>query len=407
MKILHTSDWHLGKRLDNFSRLGEQQAVMDEIIDIAYKHKVDAVLIAGDLFDTYNPASDAVELFYKTLKRLSAEGRRAVIAIAGNHDSPDRIEAPDPLARENGIIFLGYPTSEVPQFKLATGLKVMNSETGFIELQLPYEESPLRLILTPYANEFRLKTFLGKDDEDQQMRDLLQARWKNLANRYCDEKGVNLLVTHLFVIDKEGDVPKEPEDEKPILHVGGAQAIYLENIPKQIQYAALGHLHQYQMAGNQNFPAVYCGSPLSYSFSEAGQNKYVTVIEAYPGKPAHFEKVMLNAGKKLLRKRFENIDEAVSWLSENPETLVELTLVADNYLTAADRKRLHQAQKGIITIIPEIRNKENQQKQQKQIDPGENMEVLFKQYFKHQHQQEPNTDLINLFKEINAEKSGE
>src|SRR5512133_365919 len=118
MKLLHTSDWHLGKYLNNFSRHEEQQEVLEEICEIAERENVNAVLIAGDLFDTYNPPTESVELFYRILKRLSANGTRAVIAIAGNHDSPERIEAPDPLARECGIIFAGYPNSRVPPFAL-------------------------------------------------------------------------------------------------------------------------------------------------------------------------------------------------------------------------------------------------------------------------------------------------
>ncbi len=124
MKLLHTSDWHLGKYLNNFSRHAEQQEVLEEICEIAEREKVNAILIAGDLFDTYNPPTESVELFYRILKRLSANGTRAVIAIAGNHDSPERIEAPDPLARECGIIFAGYPNSLVSTFTLESGLSI-------------------------------------------------------------------------------------------------------------------------------------------------------------------------------------------------------------------------------------------------------------------------------------------
>ena len=99
MKILHTADWHLGKKLETIPRIEEQKTVLEEICEIADREAVHAVLVAGDLFDTFNPSSEAEELLYKTLKRLSKNGRRAVIAIAGNHDSPKHIEAPDPLAR--------------------------------------------------------------------------------------------------------------------------------------------------------------------------------------------------------------------------------------------------------------------------------------------------------------------
>ena len=112
MKILHTADWHLGKWLDNVSRLSEQNEVLSEICEVAEKENVDVVLIAGDLFDTFSPSAEAQELFFRTLKRLGCNGRRPVVAIAGNHDQPDRIEAPDHLARECGIIFIGYPNSK-------------------------------------------------------------------------------------------------------------------------------------------------------------------------------------------------------------------------------------------------------------------------------------------------------
>ena len=93
MKILHTADWHLGKKLDRFSRIEEQIDLMNEIVEIAESENVDLVLIAGDLFDTFHPPTEAVDLFYKTLKRLSKNGKRPVIAIAGNHDSPSLIDA--------------------------------------------------------------------------------------------------------------------------------------------------------------------------------------------------------------------------------------------------------------------------------------------------------------------------
>ena len=219
MKILHTADWHLGKRLERFSRLEEQREVLEEICGIAEQEAVDAVIIAGDIYDTFNPASEAVELFYKTVKRLADEGRRAVVAIAGNHDSPDRFAAPEPLARECGIVLSGYPHSVIEPFALKKGIAVTRADAGFLELKLPAAKAPLRLLLTPYANEKRLKTCLGFEDSEEEMRALLQAHWQRLAKKYCNKKGVNLLAAHLFMIRKGQQPPEEPEDEKPILHV--------------------------------------------------------------------------------------------------------------------------------------------------------------------------------------------
>ena len=407
-RILHTGDWHLGKRLEDFSRLEEQRAVMDEICQIANKEEADIVVVSGDLFDTFNPPTEAVDLFYKTLKRLTNGGRRPVIAIAGNHDSPDRIEAPDPLARECGIIFAGYPNSKVPVFELETGLKVIGSEKGFIELSIPGKSFPIRLLLTPYANEYRLKSYLGEENSEEELRNVLQYKWQQLCNNYCDNNGVNILISHLFMIKRGEVVPEEPEDEKPILHVGGAQAIYSENIPRQIQYTALGHLHRMHKVDDFPSPIYYSGSPISYSFSEANQKKFVLMVDVAPGETAKVSEFQLSTVRPLLRKRAYGVDDAIAWLSNNSNALVELTLVTDTYITAKDRRRLNAAHNGIVTIIPEILNPDLfAESNKKQIDLNQSMESLFNDYFTHIKGQLPNEDIMNLFKEILAEEDEE
>lgn len=405
MKILHTSDWHLGKRLENFSRLEEQQAVMQEICEIADREEADVVLVAGDLFDTFNPPTEAVDLLYKTLKRLTANGRRPVIAIAGNHDSPDRIEAPDPLARACGIIFAGYPNALASPFTLETGLKVLKTDEGFLEITLPERNIPLRILLTPYANEYRLKTFLGEEDSEEELRSLLGKKWQSLADRYCDNRGVNILTTHLLMVRKGDLLPEEPEEEKPILHVGGAQAIFTENIPRQIQYTALGHLHRMQQVDSSPSPVCYSGSPLSYSFAEANQKKYILLVEAEPGKSASVREILLSRGKRLLRKKVTGMEEALRWLTENQTALVELTLVTDTFLTAIDRRRLNAVHEGIVSLIPEVVNREKLDGHpSSHIDLSQGMETLFRDYFTYEKGQAPNEEIMQLFREMLAEE---
>lgn len=406
MKILHTADWHLGKRLDNFSRLEEQREVLEEICEIAETEGVDVVIVAGDLFDTINPPVEAIELFYKTLKRLASNGKRAVVAIAGNHDSPDRIESPESLARECGIIFSGYPGTEISPLKLEAGIEILRSEPGFVEFALPSCTEKLRLILTPYANETRLRTFLGNEDREEQLRLVLAAKWQALADKYCDDKGVNILTTHLFMVGKGDTLPEEPEDEKPILHVGGTQVVYTDNVPSNIQYTALGHLHRKLIMRKADRLAVYSGSPLSYSFSEANQQKYVVIIEAEPGKEVALKEIELHKGRKLLRFKAEGIQEALSWLSENTEALVELTIVSDTFLTAAERRQLYETHSNIISIIPVVKNIGDLLSNSKAtIDLNQSVEDLFKSYFASKHDnQEPNERIMSLFKEVLAEE---
>lgn len=149
----------------------EQKEVLQEIVEIAEAQEVDLVLLAGDIFDSFNPNHEAVELLYKTLRRLSNNGKRPIIAISGNHDSTQFIEAPDPLARELGIIFYSRYDSTIPTGTLESGIQITQSESGFIELKLPAYDFPIRMLLAPYANELLLKTYLGDGDREEEFRD--------------------------------------------------------------------------------------------------------------------------------------------------------------------------------------------------------------------------------------------
>ena len=398
MKILHTADWHLGKRLDSFSRLEEQKIVLDEICIIADEQAVDAVIVAGDLFDAFNPPVEAIELLYKTLKRLTNNGKRPVIAIAGNHDSPDRIDSPEPLARECGIIFMGYPNTEIKPIELENGFEITKTDKGFIELNLPEHNYPLRIIATPYANEVRMKEYFGEEKEVE-LSNSLQMGWGDLSEKYCDNKGVNILVTHLYMLKRGGEVLEEPDGEKP-LKIGNADLIYSDIIPSQIQYTALGHLHRHQNVGTDEKPVVYSGSPLSYSFSEAGQQKYVKIINVEPNSIAQLERIPLKSGKQLARKTFNSIDSAVEWLNDNQYTLVELTIESDTYLKSEDLKRLRNAHHEIVHIIPIVKNDNVMDESSKQVNLNQDITALFSDYFKYSKGQSPNEEIIELFKEI-------
>ncbi|AZA86905.1 exonuclease SbcCD subunit D [Chryseobacterium shandongense] len=398
MKILHTADWHLGKRLDRFSRLEEQVLVMEELIQTADEQQVDIILIAGDLFDNFNPSVEAVQLFYKTLKRLSLNGKRPVIAISGNHDSPSLIDAPDPLARECGIILIGHPKAMITPFELEF-FNISKSAEGFIELTFKNHDFPVRILHTPYANEMRLKQYFGEQKEAE-LNKVLAEHWQKNADKFCDEKGVNLLMTHLYMNQKGAPLLDEPEGEKP-LKIGNADLIFSDIIPSQIQYTALGHLHRFQNIGTDERPVVYSSSPLCYSFSEAGQTKYISIIEAAPGKTVWFEKIPIKNGKCLERKRFDSIGKTVEWLTVNQDTFVELTLESETFLTADERKRLYQSHNGIVHLIPKVKNLELSKSHLHDINLNQDIQSLFRDYFKSKNGgQDANEEIIHLFNEI-------
>lgn len=401
MKLLHTADWHLGKRLQEYSRLEEQKLVLDEICQIADQQDVDLVLLAGDIFDTFNPTHEAVELLYKTLRRLSKNGTRPIVAISGNHDSTQFVEAPDPLARELGILFYSRYDSVIPIGKLDSGLEILKSESGFVELKLPQFDFPVRLILAPYANEVSLRTHLGEEDREAEFRNLLARNWQDLADRYCDTAGVNLFVGHFFFM-KEGEKPEaEPESERPILHVGGTQALFTDHLPSQIQYAALGHLHRYHALAHPSIPVVYSSSPLAYSFSEADQEKKVVIIDAEPAKSVDYQPIALTQGRPLYRVKFDELEKALQWLEENQYCFVELTYETEHSIDAATRKSLLKAHDGIVNLIPQIKNPLGQKDYSLQVaDLGKDMVTLFQLFYQSEKGQEPNEELLGIFKEV-------
>lgn len=404
MKILHTADWHLGKRLVDFQRLEEQRQVMTEIVQIANEQDVDLVLVAGDLFDTFNPSAEAEDLLYSTLKQLAADGRRLVVVIAGNHDNPDRLEAQDHFGRECGIVFVGFPKTEVRANVLNCEARLLQSAPGFVSIQLPRHHAPVRLIVTPYANESRMRSFFGLTNADDELRQHLQQHWQSLADAYMNSEGVNLLMGHLFVMKRGGEAPLESDDERSILQLGGASVVYSDMIPAQVQYAALGHLHRYQEISGGPCPAVYSSSPLAYSFAEEDQQKYVVIIEAEPGQAVVLTPVPLKTGKRLLRPRFTRVDEAIEWLKQNQDCYAEITLQTPTYLTSEERRQLQRAHESLVTIIPDVRSVEMATDDSgPTIDLTQSMESLFINYFKSRNKgQEPNTRLRQLFQEILA-----
>ncbi len=296
MRLLHTSDWHLGRSLEGRSRQEEQEQFIDEICAIADQHAVHLVIIAGDIFDTFNPPAWAEQLFCDALDRLAQGGQRAVVVIAGNHDSPDRLSAIRPLAQNQGIIIMGLPNEAAPE--LAGKVRTVAGGPGWMEIAVPDCEHTAVLALLPYPSESRLGHRLSTQLEEYSLRDayselvseifMLQA-----ANYRADT--VNLAVSHLFV---QGSI--STESERPI-EIGGACTVAVEHLPVQAQYIALGHLHRPQQVKQAVAPTYYSGSPLAYSFSEANHSKAICLVDIAPGQEAEVTTIPLTAGIPLQR----------------------------------------------------------------------------------------------------------
>jgi exonuclease SbcD len=404
IKILHTADWHLGKRLQEYSRIDEQRRVLPEIAAIADDEEVDAVLIAGDLFDVFNPSHESQDLFYSTLFKLCNGGKRPVIAIAGNHDSHALVEAPVPLAKELGIVLVGSGTHTAIDITLPNGIRMESKEANVIEIFFPEKNENAIVITAPYANEQLLRTYLGEQNREEELRKILKLRWEQLAKKHFTKSSINFFIGHFFFAKNGEKPPTEPESERSILHVGGAQAIYTSDLPDGLHYAALGHLHRHHCIDSERFPVVYSSSPLCYSFSEAGQQKCVVI---YNSETKRYHTIDLKEGYELVRMRFESVNEAVTWLEANQNNYVEITIASDGPLEAESRRSIMAAHPRIVHLIPEIKNLNKDDSTLQSSDLSLDMTTLFSKFFKAENGTEPSDELLAMLREVmNEEERG-
>lgn len=307
MKILHTSDWHLGKRLAGKNRLDEQREVLSEIVGVVRSCGADVLLIAGDVFDTFVPPAEAEELFYSVL--LDIAETAVPVAVAGNHDDAQRLSAPDGLARACGILLLGGGRQEMC-FSGNYGGKPTDIETGdgFARitrggetLNLAYLEYPSAAKLAELAGEKNYVDFVSEE-----------------ADRRCacfTEGGINMFMSHLFVTGAEGQLSDERE-------LGGSKLLPLSALPlEKSVYTALGHIHK-PFTVSKSGAVYYSGSVMQLSFDDAS-DKRALLIDT-DGKSLSVTSVPLTKGRRLARVKVSSEQEALAALDDNADKYVML-----------------------------------------------------------------------------------
>lgn len=347
MRIIHTSDWHLGRTLEGRSRLPEQRTFLEELYSIVEQENINLVLVAGDIFDTYNPPAEAEELFYDALERLNGDGRRAIVVIAGNHDSPDRLHAANPLANKHGIFILGYPGENLHM--AASQGSVSTGGPGWLEIAIPGCPEHAVVAAVPYPSEQRLNEVLSETLRENDIQKAYSER-VGLAFIQAAEKfrpdTVNIGVSHLFVLGGQNS------DSERDVSLGGAYLVEPAHLPSGAQYFALGHLHRPQKVGGTPVPCRYSGSPLAYSFSESDQQKEVVLVEACPGTAAIITPIKLKAGKPMRSLEFSSYEEACRWCEEpaNREIWIDMRIQVAEPLQGSQISALRKLHPGIINI---------------------------------------------------------
>ena len=399
MKFIHTSDWHIGKNLEGHSRLEEQEKFCDDFVKIVEENNIDMVIIAGDVYDTSNPPAGAETLFYKTICRLADDGNRCVLVIAGNHDNPERLSAVSPLAKEQGIIILGYPLSSTTESKYK-GFEITEAGRGYLKLKIGGEKATI--ITLPYPREKRLNDAIRNVDDENELQ-------KNYSNKVGDifrkleenfeEDSINIAVSHLFV--SGGD----PSDSERQIQLGGSLVVDKHDLPQKAQYTALGHLHKPQKA-SERLNVYYSGSPLQYSVKERIYAKGANIVEIHANETPVVEQVYFNNYKPIEVFKCDGIEEALKVCEENKDRDIwsYFEIKTDEVISQENIKKMKEYLKDIIEIKPIITS----HYEEENIDLKEkSMAQLFNDFYKFKEKCEPRGELMDLFLNIVSEEGEE
>lgn len=289
MRFLHTADLHIGKRVNEFSMLEDQEYILRQILKTADKEQVEAVLIAGDVYDKQVPSAEAVRLFDWFLTQLNSR-KLPVFVIGGNHDSVERLSFGAQIMEESGVYLTqSYDGKVVP-------------------VRLEDEYGPVNLWMLPFLKPAMVKRFFPEQDIVT-YQDALETV---IGNMELNREERNLLIAHQFVT---GAVTGGSEDSVEVF-VGGVENVDA-SVFADFDYVALGHIHRAQSAGGEQIR--YSGTPLKYSFSEIRHEKSVTIAELKekgsltvhqePLKPLHDMREIRGSYEELvLRENYQGTD---------------------------------------------------------------------------------------------------
>lgn len=295
MKIMHLSDLHIGKKVNEYSMLQDQIYILKEILHIIDDEKVETVIIAGDVYDRSLPPNEALELFDEFLYQLSSRNVN-VFVISGNHDSPERISYGGRMMTENKIFLSPVYDGNVKPITL-------NDDYGEVNFYL-----------LPFVRPADIRRYFP----DENIENYTDAVKVAIDNMNVDFNERNILVTHQFVTGAE---LSESED----IIVGGTDNVSGE-VFDGFDYVALGHIHREQTVGKDNIR--YCGTPLKYSFSEAKHIKSVTILDFNDKGNIEYSKIPLTPFRDMreIRGTYYELTLKSNYESTNTEDYLHITL---------------------------------------------------------------------------------
>jgi exonuclease SbcD len=367
MKILHTSDWHLGRTLYGRKRYDEFSAFLEWLADRIEQEEVDVLIVAGDIFDTNTPGNRAQALYYRFLHRVGASCCRHVVVVAGNHDSPSFLDAPKTLLELLSVHVVGAacedPADEVLELHDRSG------ETELIVCAVPYLRD--RDIRTAEAGE-------SVEEKDRKLLEGIRDHYAAVAciaeeRRKMLKREVPVVATgHLFAAGGrcvEGDGVRE-------LYVGSLAHVGADIFPSTFDYVALGHLHVPQKVGGHAH-IRYSGSPIPMGFGEAGQQKSLSLV-CFSGKKPEVTLIDIPCFQKLVQIRgdWEGIAERVMEAVKSDDSVWLEILYEGEEIIDDLRGRLEALTEGTKAEILRIRNSRIVQRVLGEMEEGEALDDL-------------------------------
>ena len=356
MKLIHLSDLHIGKRVNEFSMLEDQEYILRKILNIIDEEKPDAVLIAGDVYDKSVPSAEAVQLFDDFLVRLAKRSLHTFV-ISGNHDSAERIAFGGRLMDISGIHMSPVYDGKV------------------LPISLEDENGRVNFYMLPFVKPSNVRRFF-EEEQIESYTDAIRVAAENM-NINTEER--NVIITHQFVTGAERS---DSED----VSVGGSDNVDA-SVFEKFDYVALGHIHGPQNIGSERIR--YCGTPLKYSFSEANHKKSVTVVTLGKKDELEIRTVELTP-KRDMREIKGSFDEIV--LKENYENTNREDYM---HITLTDEEDIPDAIGKLRVVYPNLMKLDYDNKRTRgshSIDTIEDIEHrspldLFAEFFEMQNNQ--------------------
>ncbi|MGL5989490.1 MAG: metallophosphoesterase family protein [Fusobacteriaceae bacterium] len=381
MKILHTSDWHLGKKLEGQSRILEQKLFIDDLERIVIKEDIDLILLAGDVYDTYNPSASAEKLFFDSIKQLSSNGKVGIVIIPGNHDNPARLNAVAHLAKDYGVIIYSKAFEKINIGKYGS-LNIYKSVEGGIFIEK--DSKKIYLYNLPFPSEVTLNETFENIKFNVRIKEILED-----GMNLNDEEIPSLLMTHIYVAGAMGE-------GEVALELGGSKAISVDDLP-DADYIALGHVHKPMHFKSKN--ARYCGSPIEYRVTENKFEKKVFVASLNISETV-VKEISIKNYKPIREYTANSPNEAIEMSKElsSIDEWIYLYIKLESPLQNSEIRKIKK-NKNILEIIPifNINEKENEVTVYNEL----NLESAFIQFFKEESDGlTPNDNITKLFLDL-------